>query len=394
MIIERKKLADLKPAPYNPRTSTKQQEENLKASLEKFGVVEPVIFNKQTGHIVGGHFRVRELKKLGHKEIDCVVVDLNEEDEKELNIRLNANTGDFDWERLANEWDAEQLLDWGLKIPNFEPAELEAEEDDFDVPEIETVKTSIKYGDIIEIGQHRLMCGDSTDSDQVAKLMNGQKADMVFTDPPYNMQMKGGCVGEVAKNMRKVEKDIEFISNFNPAEFLNTLPIVFENKKMNAYIFCNKDLVPNYLNYAIENKYSFNILIWKKPNAIPIGDSHRPDIEYLLLFRKSAIWNNGLKDVNYSRCLEFGRERGLHPIMKPIELIANEMKISSNENSLVFDFFLGSGSTMIAAHQLERVCYGMELDEKYCQVIIDRMLKLEPSIPVLVNGKKYKPEKE
>ena len=132
------KIADLKPADYNPRTSTKQQEENLKASLEKFGVVEPVIFNKQSGHIVGGHFRVRELKKLGHKEIDCVIVDLNEEDEKELNIRLNANTGDFDWERLANEWNAEQLLDWGLKIPNFEPAELEAEEDDFDVPEIET----------------------------------------------------------------------------------------------------------------------------------------------------------------------------------------------------------------------------------------------------------------
>ena len=116
MIIEKKKLSELKPAPYNPRTSTEKQESNLKASLEKFGVVEPIIFNKQTGYIVGGHFRVRELKKLGYKEIDCVIVDLTEEDEKELNVRLNANTGGWDWDRLANEWDAGELTEWGLDV--------------------------------------------------------------------------------------------------------------------------------------------------------------------------------------------------------------------------------------------------------------------------------------
>jgi DNA modification methylase len=155
---------------------------------------------------------------------------------------------------------------------------------------------------------------------------------------------------------------------------------------MNAYIFCNKELLPDYLIWARDAGYSFNVLIWKKPNAIPIGDSHRPDIEYLLLFRKSAIWNNGLKDVNYSRCLEFGRESGLHPTMKPIELISNEMKISSNKNSLVIDFFLGSGSTMVASHQLKRKCYGMELDPKYCQVIIDRMRKLDETLIIKRNG--------
>ena len=120
MIIETKKLSDLKPAPYNPRTSTKKQEKKLQESLTKFGVVEPIIFNKQTGYIVGGHFRVRELKKLGYKEVECVIVDLSEEDEKELNIRLNANTGDWDWDTLANEWDAEKLVEWGLDIPNFD----------------------------------------------------------------------------------------------------------------------------------------------------------------------------------------------------------------------------------------------------------------------------------
>ena len=120
MIIEKKQIADLIPAPYNPRQSTAKQEKHLKESLEKFGMVEPIIFNKQTGYIVGGHFRVRELKKLGIKEIECVIVDLNEADEKELNIRLNANTGSWDWDTLANDWDVVDLEAWGLEIPQFD----------------------------------------------------------------------------------------------------------------------------------------------------------------------------------------------------------------------------------------------------------------------------------
>ena len=120
MIIEKKQIADLIPAPYNPRQSTAKQEKHLKESLEKFGMVEPIIYNKQTGYIVGGHFRVRELKKLGIKEIECVIVDLNEADEKELNIRLNANTGSWDWDTLANDWEVVDLEAWGLEIPQFD----------------------------------------------------------------------------------------------------------------------------------------------------------------------------------------------------------------------------------------------------------------------------------
>jgi len=382
MIIEIKKISELTPAPYNPRESTEKQESQLKQSLKKFGVVEPIIYNKQTGYIVGGHFRVRELQKLGYTEIECVIVDLSEEDEKELNIRLNANTGQWDWDELANNFELDDLNDWGLEVPNMKH-ELEAEDDNFEEPE--NIETDIVLGDLFEIGQHRLLCGDSTDSDAVARLMDGQKADMVFTDPPYKIETEGGAKGSIGAGLRKQGKDIEFISNFEPSEFLQVLPLVF-GKNMNAYIFCNKELLPDYLVWARDAGYSFNVLIWKKPNAIPIGDSHRPDIEYLLLFRKSAIWNNGLKDVNYSRCLEFGRESGLHPTMKPIELIANEMKISSHSNSLVFDFFLGSGSTMVASQQLNRKCYGMELDPKYCQVIIDRMRKLDPTIKIKRNG--------
>ena len=130
MIIEKKKISDLIPAPYNPRQSTAKQEKHLKESLQKFGLVEPIIFNKQTGYIVGGHFRVRELKKLGINEIECVIVDLNEADEKELNIRLNANTGSWDWDTLANDWEVVDLEKWGLDIPQFDTVEeLEASEE-------------------------------------------------------------------------------------------------------------------------------------------------------------------------------------------------------------------------------------------------------------------------
>ena len=127
MIIEKKKIADLKPAPYNPRSSNKRQEQNLKDSLTKFGVVEPIIFNKQTGYIVGGHFRVRELKKLGFKEVECVIVDLSEEDERELNIRLNANTGSWDMDILANNFDIPELKEWGLEL-DFEKDSIEHED--------------------------------------------------------------------------------------------------------------------------------------------------------------------------------------------------------------------------------------------------------------------------
>lgn len=172
MIIETKKLLDLKPAPYNPRSSTKEQEKHLQESLRKFGVVEPIIFNKQTGYIVGGHFRVRELKKLGYKEVECVIVDLNEADEKELNIRLNANTGEWNWDLLANDWDADTLEDWGLDMPDWgkenDEKSIEKEQidlsDDLDVAfkvEIECVNESEQeklYNEFIDRGlQCRLL---------------------------------------------------------------------------------------------------------------------------------------------------------------------------------------------------------------------------------------------
>ena len=268
---------------------------------------------------------------------------------------------------LGPDFDIDLL---GIKDFVIEPIEkFEPQSDEDAVPNV--VHPITRKGDIWILGSHRLMCGDSTMIDDVEKLMNGEKADMVFTDPPYKIQTKGGTKSDLSQLLRKQGESIEFIADFDPADFLNVLPIVF-NKNMNSYVFCNKELLPDYLLWARDSGYSFNVLIWKKPNAIPIGDSHRPDIEYLILFRKNAIWNNGLKEVNYSRCLEFGREKGLHPTMKPVELIENEIKISSNIKSPVVDFFNGSGSTMIACEKTGRRYFGIELDEKYCDVTIKR----------------------
>jgi len=374
----------------NPRYIKDEKFKKLVQSLRDFpemANVRPIVVNQEMV-VLGGNMRLKAMQEAGWKEVPVQVVDWSEEKQREFIIKDNVGFGEWDWDELANTWDAEELDRWGLDTPdNWKVEELEAEEDDYEVPE--EIKIDVVLGDLIEIGEHRLLCGDSTDSDQVAKLMNGEKADIVFTDPPYLQETNGGPKGEIGKALRKQGKDIEFIADFNPSDFLQIMPIVFSNKKMNAYVFCNKELLPDYLLWARDAGYSFNVLIWKKPNALPIADSHRPDIEYLLLFRKSAIWNNSVQNVNYSRCLEYGRETGLHPTMKPVELIANELQISSNIKSIVVDFFTGSGSTMVAAHQLKRKCYGMELDPKYCQVIIDRMTKLDPTLSVKINGKEY-----
>jgi DNA modification methylase len=388
-------IKQVKANPNNPRIIKDAKFQKLVKSIQEFPDMlnkRPlIVFTDVDGKycVLGGNMRLKALNELKYDTVPIVLADeWTEEQKAEFLIKDNVGFGEWDWDQLANEWDAEKLDEWGLDLPiDLHVEELEAEEDNYEIPN--EITTDIVLGDLYEIGEHRLLCGDSTDSDQVAKLMNGQKADMVFTDPPYKVETNGGQNGDIGKALRNQGKDIEFISEFNPIEFLQVLPIVF-GKNMNAYIFCNNELLPEYLAWAKDAGYSFNVLIWKKPNAIPINSAHRPDIEYILLFRKSSIWNYGLKDVNYSRCLEYGREKGLHPTMKPIELIANEMQISSNKNSLVFDFFLGSGSTMVASHQLKRKCYGMELDPKYCQVIIDRMKKLDPSLEIKRNGELIK----
>jgi DNA modification methylase len=383
MIIEKKKIADLIPAPYNPRQSTAKQEKHLKESLEKFGLVEPIIFNKQTGYIVGGHFRVRELKKLGIKEIECVIVDLNEEDEKELNIRLNANTGSWDWDTLANDWDVVDLEAWGLEIPQFDTVEeLEASEDDYEVPE-GGMETDIVIGDLFEIGEHRLLCGDSTDSDAVARLMNGEKADMVFTDPPYG-NGSSGKYGRGQLGVRTILSDENFdvVNDFFNLRVCDVYVLFLQWRTF-------KEAIQTLENNNLQLK---TIAVWDKKNAGLNGAGGMSE-------QWEAIIVAG--NVKYSRfggnVFSISREQkkridSPHPHQKPIELLNNVLEYFQDYN-LLLDPFLGSGSTMVAAHQLKRKCYGMELEPKYCQVIIDRMRKLDSSLIIKRNGVELKTTK-
>lgn len=388
MQIIDKKLAELKPYENNPRNND-EAVECVANSIKEFGFKVPIVIDKD-GVIVAGHTRLKSAERLGLETVPCIVADdLTPEQVKAFRLADNkvGELATWDFEKLDIELSG--ITDIDMADFGFENIEIEDEAEpdiiEDEPPEPTSGEPKAKRGDVYRLGRHRLMCGDSTKQEDVDKLMNGVKADLVFTDPPYKVETKGGCKGGIGKALRKQGNDIEFISNFEPINFLNILPYAFDNN-MNAYVFCNKELLPDYLNWARENKYSFNVLVWKKPNAIPIADSHRPDIEYLLLFRKNAIWNNGLKDVSYSRCLEFSRETGLHPTMKPIKLITNEMQISSNENSNVLDLFGGSGSTLIACEQLNRKCYMMELEPHYVDVIIERWENFTGQKAELIRG--------
>jgi DNA modification methylase len=380
-------INEIKPNPNNPRIIKDDKFKKLVKSIQDFPQMlelRPIVID-ENNIVLGGNMRLKACIEAGLTDVPVKQAkELTEEQKKEFIVKDNVGYGEWDWDDLANNWDEQLLTEWGLDIPNFDANVLEAEEDDFAVPEGGT-ETDIVLGDLFEIGEHRLLCGDSTDSDQVAKLMNGQKADMVFTDPPYRYK-KMGSGGVFNDGFEKLKDDIKDIINFDPTEFLNTLPLVF-SKGINAYIFCNTDLVPDYCNWAKQNKYNFNILTWHKKSFIPASNNHHfPDTEYLIYISKSAIFNSGL-DANYGKYFILDNEKSNdHPTIKPLEIISNEIKIGSNINSLVFDFFLGSGSTMSASHQLKRKCYGMELDPKYCQVIVDRMKKLDPSLVIKKNG--------
>jgi len=387
MDIETVKIDELD---LDPRNARKHDAKNLKAiadSLEQFGQRKPIVVWGKT--VVAGNGTMAAARSLGWTEISIVRVpdDWSADQVKAYALADNrsAELAVWDEQVLASQLLELQEAEFDIELLGFElPVDELQEIVEDEIPE--QVEPKSKLGDVWKLGRHRLLCGDSTDEQTVAKLMDGKKADLVFTDPPYRMQMQGGKDNWVAVQSRKIENSIKDLVDFEPAAFLDTMPSYFD-KTMNAYIFCSKDLVPDYLNWAISKKYSFNILFWKKPNALPLGDSHRPDVEYLILVRKNAIWNNGLPNVNYSKCLEFSRDNSTsHPTMKPIELITNELQISSYAKSVIVDPFGGSGSTLIACEQTDRTCFMMELDPKYVDVIIARWEKLTGQTAELIEG--------
>ena len=400
-MIKKVKITEVIANPNNPRLIKDDKFKKLVKSIQEFPDmlnVRPIVVNKDMV-VLGGNMRLKAIKEAGIKEINVDIVDWNEQQQKEFIVKDNVGYGEWDWDDLANNWDSEELTDWGLDIPNFDSNVLEAEEDDFAVPD-GGIETDIVLGDLFEIGEHRLLCGDSTDSDQVAKLMNGQKADMVFTDPPYNIGFKGSMSNKMV-NGKKAPADSanqrhDEIKNdaMTEEEFYNFISDILKEIKINclgAFYICFGSQTLNQLlqplsNLGIEYK---SIIIWMKNQAIFSGKDFKSRYEPIVYGRFNDFFNGAR--FNEEDIWEFARtqKNDLHPTMKPIPLIENALNYSSIEGMNILDLFLGSGSTMVASHQLKRKCYGMELDPKYCQVIIDRMQKLDPTLEVKRNGQAY-----
>ena len=372
MKVDKVKISEVKTNPKNPRLIKDDKFKKLVKSIQEFPQMlelRPIVVD-ENNIVLGGNMRLKACKEAGMKEVFIVRAEnLTELQKDEFIVKDNVGFGEWDWDILANEWDTDKLQDWGLDLPlDVSVQELEAEEDDYEIPN--EINTDIVLGDLFEIGEHRLLCGDSTDSDQVAKLMNGEKADMVFTDPPYNVAFNGRSGKfDVIENDDLPENEFEdLIDGF--ASILNIL------QPRNYYVWCNWKF------YGIlQSKLDFKAcIVWAK-NVFGLGRGYRHQHEFCLFNGKldeginneSDLWQVK-KDTNY-----------LHPTQKPIELASRALN-NHKQDKLIVDLFSGSGLTFLASHQLKRKCYGMELDPKYCQVIIDRMKKLDPSLVIKRNG--------
>jgi DNA modification methylase len=500
--MQRAAIGTIIPNPTNPRIIKDDKFKKLVKSIQEFPQMlelRPIVVDGNMV-VLGGNMRLKACIAAGLKEVPIIVADqLTDAQKLEFIIKDNVGFGEWDWDLLANQWDVEALEDWGLELPFDNTPVVEAEEDDYEAPS--EIKTDIVLGDLIEIGNHRLLCGDSTDSDAVARLMDGQKADLAHNDPPYGM---------------KKENDGVLNDNLNYDDLLEFneqwIPLQFSHLKDNGSWYCwgiDEPLMDIYTNilkpYAKQGELTFrNLITWDKGNGqgqnsdntrsfatadekclfamlgvqgfnnnadnyfkgwdsivnyldnqknkakltikdckrlaghseksgchwfdksqwmMPTEDTYNSWRDYCLsngidAFHKKydelkkeydelkkeydelkkdyyatrAYFNNTHDNMNnvwhFARHNKDGSEGG-HATPKPIPLCERAIKSSCPDGGLVIDSFMGSGSTMVASHQLNRKCYGMELDPKYCQVIIDRMHKLDPSLEIKINGKPY-----
>ena len=376
-------INEIKPNPNNPRIIKDFKFKQLVKSIQDFPQMlelRPIVID-ENNMVLGGNMRLKACIEAGLTDVPVIHANnLSEPQKKEFIVKDNVGYGEWDWDDLANNWDAQELTDWGLDIPNFDVNNLEAEEDDFAVPDGGT-ETDIVLGDLFEIGEHRLLCGDSTDSDQVAKLMNGQKADMVFTDPPYGMHLdtdysklpNSNRMGK-AKNYDNVKGDNDDFTN----ELINTIFACFNDCK-EIFIWG-----ADYFAELLPNKNDGSWIVWDKRVEEKfdkmIGSAFELCWSKSKHQRKIARFNNTLFSG------EQDAKNKVHPTQKPIKLASWFLEQWSEKDNLIADLYLGSGTTMVASHQLKRKCYGMELDPKYCQVIVDRMKKLDPSLIIKKNG--------
>lgn len=384
MIIQKIPVSNIKLAKYNPRKDLKPGDpayEKLKRSINEFGYVEPIIWNEETGNIVGGHQRYKILIAEGHTEVECVVVKLSPEREKALNVALNKVTGDWEFESLADLLKELDERDFDLSLTGFDAAEIEdlfsqvhdkdAKDDDYDVNKALEEAAFVKSGDIWLLGRHRLMCGDATKAEDVYKLIDGRKANLILTDPPYNVDFESSSGLKIQNDKQEGEQFYQFLlSSFkNMAD--NIAP------GASAYIFHADTEGLNFRKAFIDAGFHLSgVCIWKK-NSLVLGRSPYNWIHEPILFG----WLKGGKHKWYTGRSETTvwaydkpKKNGEHPTMKPIPLLCYPIKNSSQVNGVVMDTFGGSGSTLIACEQMDRICCTMELDPKYATVIVKRFI--------------------
>lgn len=375
--IQYYKASDLIMAEYNPRQLTKDQYVQLKDSIERFGLVDPLIVNKHKERkniLVGGHQRLKIAREMGVTDIPCVEVDLSLDQEKELNIRLNKNVGEWDYDSLANNFDVGELKDWGFSSDELQFYEEEPGQgliDDDEIPEVEEAIT--KQGDLWILGEHRLLCGDATKKEDVDILMDGNKAELVFTDPPYGVNIKGG-----SKSNQTIAGDLTQTA----IPFSFDLAVQRATTKDARFYFCGAE--GNILLYSkLFDKYLRRIprhLIWIKNGFVMKPNNYHNQYEIIFYGYKPkggglSHWFSGRKEEEASDIWKIKRDPSasyLHPTQKPVELSERAIKNSCQNKGKVYEPFLGSGSTLIACEKTNRKCYGMELDPHYCDVIVKR----------------------
>ena len=365
MQVITKNIKDLISAEYNPRQLKKEQFNQLKDSIKRFGLVDPVIINKNDSRkniIIGGHQRTRVAESLGIEEVPCVEVDLTLDEERELNVRLNKNTGEWDFDILADMFDIDELKDWGFTDDELLGFELEEEKegniDDDEIPEVEEAVT--KLGDLWILGEHRLLCGDATKKEDVDLLMDGNKADMVFVDPPYGVDYKGINNDSRDGLNNLLDKSFKYINN---------------NSKQGSAIYCfHSDKCSDIFSNIFRVYFHFSsMIIWYKNSLTLSQTDYQSQHEPCLYGWVKDGTHNFYGDRKQTSVWEIKKETFLkHSTNKPVEFITKAINNSSKKNNIVLDSFLGSGSTLIACEKTDRKCYGMELDPHYCDVIVKR----------------------
>ena len=363
-------------AEYNPRQLTKDQYQGLKDSITRFGLVDPVIVNKHKDRkniIVGGHQRVKVAKDLGFKDVPCVEVSLTLDKERELNIRLNRNTGEWDWDSLANYFDVSDLLEWGFTDDDLQFKEPELDEgkiEDDEIPEVEEAIT--KPGDMWILGEHRVLCGDGTIKSNVDLLLNKVDIDLILTDPPYcsgGFQESGKAVGSVGSTSGK---KIIVNDRLSTRGYSALLKSVFGNIKSNfIYAFTDWRMWVYLFDIFESSTYSVkSMIVWDKGNP-GMGRGWRAQHE-IIMWGCNITPPYDRKYGGAGNVIQTKRTgNDLHTTEKPVELLE---KLINNTPfaKTVCDPFLGSGSTLIACEKTNRKCYGMEIDPHYCDVIVKR----------------------